>query len=62
MPEPRKNETEEDYIGRAVSYMIKTEGLSQKHALGKAYGMWRERQKKARTNAKATQVKKASRK
>ena len=42
MPKPRKNEKKSSYISRAVEYMMRVEGLSQKHALGKAYGMWRQ--------------------
>lgn len=40
MPNPKKGESKDSYISRAVSEMMKSEGLSQKHALGKAYGMW----------------------
>ena len=40
MPTPKKNETKRQYISRAVKYMINKEGLSQKQAVGKAYGMW----------------------
>jgi len=40
MPQPNKNEKKAEYISRAVKYMVEKEGLSQKHALGKAYGMW----------------------
>ena len=46
MPKPRKGETKSKYISRAVSYMIKKEGLTQKHAVGKAHGMWRNKKKK----------------
>ena len=42
MPHPKKGESKSAYISRAVRYMIKVEGLSQDHALGKAYGMWKE--------------------
>jgi len=42
MPKPRKGESKSKYISRAVRYMMDQEGLSQKHALGKAYGMWKQ--------------------
>jgi len=42
MPKVRKNEKKSDYIGRAISYIMKKEGLSQKQAVGKAYGLWRQ--------------------
>ena len=41
MPAVKQGETEEEYIARAVPIMMKSEGLSQKHALGKAYGMFK---------------------
>ena len=46
MPRPHKGESKSAYISRAVRYMMKVEGLSQDHALGKAYGMWRQHKKK----------------
>jgi len=42
MPRPLKNEKKSAYISRAVRYMMRVENLSQKHALGKAHGMWAE--------------------
>lgn len=45
MPRPYKNEKKQSYIKRAVKYMMKNERLSQKQALGKAYGMWDNRKK-----------------
>ena len=48
MPTPRPNETKADFISRAISYMVKVEGLEQKHAVGKAYGLWRQHLKKKR--------------
>ena len=41
MPKPMKGESKSAYIKRAVKYMMEKEGLSQKQALGKAYGMWK---------------------
>ena len=52
MPHPRRGEGRAAYISRAVRYMIKVEGLSQKHALGKAYGMWRQRRGSRRARGK----------
>ena len=46
MPYPRKGESKNAYISRAIEYMIKVEGLSQKNAQGKAYGMWEEYHKR----------------
>lgn len=45
MPKPKANEKKSAYISRAVRYMVKKEGLTQKQALGKAYGMWRSKKK-----------------
>ncbi|KKM22147.1 hypothetical protein LCGC14_1628350 [marine sediment metagenome] len=41
MPKLRKGESKSAYIKRVVRYMMKVEGLSRDKALGKAYGMWR---------------------
>ena len=46
MPWPHKGESKNAYISRAVKYMMRVEGLEQKHAVAKAYGMWKERKKK----------------
>jgi hypothetical protein len=46
MPKVRKGETRKNYISRAISHMVKKEGLSQKHAVAKAHGMWRQHLKK----------------
>ena len=40
MPYPKKGEAKQDYISRCVKYVM-DEGLEQKHALGKCYGMWK---------------------
>ncbi len=42
MPKPMKKEKRADYIHRAMKEMMGTEGMRQKQALGKAYGMWDE--------------------
>lgn len=47
MPKVRPNESKEEYIYRAVRYMIKKEGLSPEHARAKAEGMWKQHLKKA---------------
>lgn len=56
MPAVRKDESEQEYISRAVSMMMKNEGLSKEHALGKAYGMYRQhvkdKKKRKRTRAR----------
>jgi len=46
MPQPRKGESKQAYISRAVRYMVKVEGMKQDAALGKAYGMWDQHKKK----------------
>jgi len=40
MPQPNKNETESEYIGRCVR-VVMGEGKSRQQALGKCYGMWK---------------------
>lgn len=39
MPNPRKGETEEEFISRCIQVVMQ-EGLTQKQALGKCYGIW----------------------
>lgn len=46
MPRKRKNETRQDYISRAIPYLMKKEGLSQKAAVGKAHGLARQKFRK----------------
>ena len=46
VPRPHRGESKSEYISRAVRYMVKVEHLTQDHALGKAYGMWRQHKKK----------------
>lgn len=48
MPKPKPFETKEVYIKRAVRYFIEEEGLSQKEAVGRAYGYWETYRKKDR--------------
>ncbi len=45
MPAVRKGEKESDYVPRCVKYVIDNEGLDQKAALGKCYGMYKQHQK-----------------
>lgn len=40
MPKPIKGEKRVDYIHRAMKELMGGEGMKQKQALGKAYGMW----------------------
>ena len=40
MPTAHKNETRQKFISRAIRMMVNQEGLSQKHAVGKAHGLW----------------------
>ena len=47
MPEPRKGESQSDYISRAIS-QLRREGRPEKQAIAIAYSMWRERRKKRR--------------
>jgi hypothetical protein len=42
LPAVRKGEEKNEYISRAISYLMKNERLSQDHAIAKAYGMWRQ--------------------
>lgn len=41
MPKPKKSEKQSSYVSRCISYVMKKEGLSQKAAVGKCYGMYR---------------------
>ncbi len=43
MPDPIAGEKQSDYISRCIAYCIKNEGLDQKAAAGKCYGMWRQK-------------------
>lgn len=40
MPKPLSNETKEEYISRCTKYVIDNEGVEQKQAVGKCYGLW----------------------
>lgn len=48
MPKPKPGEKKKDYLTRAIPFMIHTEGLAPKHAMGKAYGMWKVHEKKGK--------------
>ena len=50
MPTPNPGESQKDFVSRAVKMMMSEEGLTQSHALGKAYGMYRQHQKKQKPN------------
>ena len=41
MPSVKPNESEQAYVSRCVKYVMDKEGLSQKQALGKCYGMYK---------------------
>jgi hypothetical protein len=45
MPTPKKNEEKGKYISRCVKYCVTKEGMKTKQALGKCYGMWRQKHK-----------------
>ena len=40
MPRPNPGEKKSEFISRAIKYLMEKEGLSQKQAIGKAYGLW----------------------
>jgi len=42
MPSVKPNEKQSDYISRCVSYCMDKEGLDQKAAVGKCYGLWKQ--------------------
>lgn len=46
MPAPKKGETQDQYIQRAIRYMVEKEGLTAQQAAGKAFGMWRNKKKR----------------
>jgi len=48
MPRPRPQESKEEFIKRAIKYFMEKEGLSQKEAVGRAYGYWETYGKKSR--------------
>lgn len=45
MPSVKQGESEQDYVSRAIP-ILKKEGLSDKQAKGKAYGMYRSQTEK----------------
>ena len=49
MPSINPNESEQKYISRCVKFVMEHENLSQKAALGKCYGMYKQH-KKAKGN------------
>jgi hypothetical protein len=46
MPAVKKGEKQSEYVSRCVAYVVKNEGLDQKAALGKCYGMYKQSKKK----------------
>jgi len=48
MPEPKKNEKQNEYISRCVSVVMK-EGKTQEQALGQCYGMWKQSKKRKKS-------------
>ena len=48
MPWPKKKEKKDTYISRAIKYMVEKEGLTQDHAVAKAFGMWEQKKKKGK--------------
>jgi len=40
MPKPLPNESKSDYVSRCIEYVVKNEGVEQKAAIGKCYGLW----------------------
>jgi hypothetical protein len=41
MPAVKKGESEQAYVSRCIAYVVRNEGLSQKAAAGKCYGMYK---------------------
>ena len=55
MPKIKPKEKESDYVSRCVSYVMKNEGLSQKAAVGKCFGMYKQSKKKKQTKGDASE-------
>lgn len=53
---PAKGESQNVFISRCISYLVRHEQKSSKQAAGQCYGMWRQRHKAA---AKAKKTVKA---
>jgi len=49
MPTPKPKETQQEFISRCISYVIKEEGLDKDQAAGKCYGIWRQHKKKKKS-------------
>ena len=45
MPAIKPGESENDYVARCIPYVIKHEGLDQRRAAGKCFGMFRNAKK-----------------
>lgn len=46
MPRPHKGEKRSDFVSRAIKHFVEKEGLSQKEAVGRAHGYWKQYGKK----------------
>ncbi len=51
MPKVLPKDTQESYVSRCIPYVMKNEGLDQKQASGKCFGLWRQHQKNKRSKA-----------
>lgn len=54
---PGAKESQNEFLSRCISYLIKHEGKTSKQAAGQCYGMWRQRHKvaaKAKKTSKTT--------
>jgi hypothetical protein len=45
MPDIKPNEKESDYVSRCIPFVMKHEGLDQKAATGKCFGMYKQHKK-----------------
>ena len=50
---PKEGEKSQDYVSRCIEYCIKYEGLTQKQAAGKCYGMLRQKRGESATPRKS---------
>ena len=41
MPRPSKGESRKAFISRCIPHLVEKEGHSQKHAVGKCFGIWK---------------------
>lgn len=53
MPNPYKGEKKKDFIPRAISNIMKEPGTkSQKHAIAKAFGIWKQKHGESSSSGK----------